>query len=207
VEVGSVTINILKAIPTTYQGVNLKSRFEADVAFLIEGLKHKWQYEPKSFLLDDGTHYLPDFYLPDLRLFIECRGYESEKGEAQINGFGKLITTADKSIIKRPLTLEYDHNVYPDYLAIGPQSVVFYESVYRYGVGKSEDAIMAQCDKCDRWFFVGAYGSYQCRFCGRWDGDKHFKDARWLEYQDGALLIGYLKVTVKEFIEQMNEGE
>ena len=201
-----MALNTIKAIPTTYQGINLKSRFEADIAFLIDNLKYKWQYEPKSFLLDDGTHYLPDFYLPDLRLFIECRGYESEKGEAQINGFGKLITTADKSILKRPLTLEYDHNIYPDYLAIGPQSVVFYESVYRYGVGKSEDAIMAQCDKCDKWFFVGASGSYQCRNCGRWDGDHHMKDARWLNYQDGALLIGYLKATVREFIEQTSEG-
>jgi hypothetical protein len=207
-----MAIDILRAIPTVFKGIKLKSRFEGDIAFLVDRLGYKWQYEPQSYLLEDGTHYWPDFYLPELKLFIECRGYESDKGADQIDGFGKLITAGEigPNLVKRPqipddCEFAYSdiYNEYLDYLVIGPNSCTFYECTARFGVAKSEEVALCQCDKCGRWFFAGMSGSYQCRFCGRWDGNRHFHDTRWLEYAEGALKIGYRLATVKEFIEEI----
>ena len=65
----------LTAIPTEYNGVQMRSRFEANVALVFDQLRLRWQYEPKSFLFKEAGHYRPDFYLPDHRTWVEVRGY------------------------------------------------------------------------------------------------------------------------------------
>jgi hypothetical protein len=64
-----------KAIPTVYSGVSMRSRFEADAARWLDLHKIGWAYEPQSYLLNTGNHYLPDFQLPALGAWLECRGY------------------------------------------------------------------------------------------------------------------------------------
>lgn len=83
----------VQAIPTTYHGITFKSRFESNVAFLLDLLGYTWSYEPQSFLLDNGLHYWPDFWLPGPRFWIESRGYIGEKGEAQVQGFRAAQST------------------------------------------------------------------------------------------------------------------
>jgi hypothetical protein len=92
-----------KSIPTEYNGQMYKSRLEAKVAkFLDENatefkdgqlVKVEIQYEPKNFLLENGLDYCPDFYLPQLNLWIEVKGSmpEGSRSEQQINGFCKQI--------------------------------------------------------------------------------------------------------------------
>jgi hypothetical protein len=206
-----MAVEILKAIPTVFKGIRLKSRLEGDIAFLINSMGYQWQYEPQSYLLENGTHYLPDFYVPELKLFIEGRGYESDKGESQINGFAKMIAQGeigpdlvDRQQIPHDCGFAYSdiYNEYLDYLVIGPDKCTFYECTARFGINKSDDVALCECDKCRRWFFAGMSGSYQCRYCGRWDGDHHFTDMRWLFYLD-VLRIGYRQTTVKEFIHEL----
>jgi hypothetical protein len=33
----------------------------------------KYQYEPEGFILDNVSHYLPDFYLPEIDIWIEIK--------------------------------------------------------------------------------------------------------------------------------------
>lgn len=73
----------LQAIPTVYRGIQLRSRLEANVAFFLDELGLAWEYEPISFMLDDGTHYRPDFWIPEQRLWVECRGYTTPEGQWQ----------------------------------------------------------------------------------------------------------------------------
>lgn len=204
-------MTVIRAIPTVYKGILLKSRLEGDIAYLVDNLGYKWRYEPQSYKLENGFDYLPDFYLPELKLFIECRGYESDKGEAQVTGFAKMIARGEvgPDLIRRPqipngCEFAYSdiYNNYLDYLVIGPNNCTFYECTARYGVETSEDVAMCECDTCGRWYFVGTSGSYQCRNCGRWDGNHHFKDMRWIWYED-AMLMGYRKTTVREFIDEL----
>lgn len=84
------------AIPTVYKGIQLKSRLEAQAAFLFDALGWVWEYEPQSFMLPNGVSYTPDFLIPDLSLFVECRGYDSEKGRRQLEGFPELMAKGIK---------------------------------------------------------------------------------------------------------------
>lgn len=54
----------LRVLPTTYAGKRFRSRLEAKWAFFFDQLGILWEYEPDGFQLNDGTRYLPDFYLP-----------------------------------------------------------------------------------------------------------------------------------------------
>lgn len=54
----------MKAIPTTYRGVQFRSRLEARWAQFMDRIGVVWEYEPEGVQLKDGTRYLPDFWLP-----------------------------------------------------------------------------------------------------------------------------------------------
>jgi hypothetical protein len=63
----------IAAIETSYAGCRFRSRLEARWAVFFDALGIRWQYEPQGFDLD-GDRYLPDFYLPDQRLWVEVKG-------------------------------------------------------------------------------------------------------------------------------------
>jgi hypothetical protein len=54
--------NIIKALPSLYNGVWFKSRLEARWAYYFDLLGVKWEYEPEGFGLKSGA-YCPDFLL------------------------------------------------------------------------------------------------------------------------------------------------
>lgn len=66
-------MNEIKAIETIYNGYRFRSRLEARWAVFFDTLQVRWQYEPEGFKLPSGAGYLPDFYLPDLDLWIEIK--------------------------------------------------------------------------------------------------------------------------------------
>lgn len=74
----------VKALPTTYAGVEFRSRLEARTAMLLDQHGVNWHYEAEGFELSDGTRYLPDFWLPATRTYIEVKGQNApgvEKAE------------------------------------------------------------------------------------------------------------------------------
>lgn len=67
----------MRAIETRYAGRLFRSRLEARYAVLFDALRIEWGYEPEGFEFEDGTRYLPDFWLPlatDDHLTIEYPG-------------------------------------------------------------------------------------------------------------------------------------
>lgn len=64
----------LKAIETIYQGYRFRSRLEARWAVFFDAVGLKWEYEYEGFELREGLRYLPDFFLPDLKYWIEIKG-------------------------------------------------------------------------------------------------------------------------------------
>ncbi|UNX54104.1 hypothetical protein MF406_14305 [Georgenia sp. TF02-10] len=71
----------MKPIPTTYRGTPFRSRLEADVAATFDHLGIAWEYEPEGFQLENGMRYLPDFWLPNLRTWVEVKGAHGERVE------------------------------------------------------------------------------------------------------------------------------
>jgi hypothetical protein len=64
---------MIKAIETKYNGYKFRSRLEARWAVFFDALKIPYEYEYEGFDLDDGCWYLPDFYLPEWKAWIEIK--------------------------------------------------------------------------------------------------------------------------------------
>ena len=60
----------IKAIETHYNGYKFRSRLEARWAVFFDEAEIEYQYEPEEFDIN-GTWYLPDFYLPWYKCYVE----------------------------------------------------------------------------------------------------------------------------------------
>lgn len=63
----------VKAIETVYNGYRFRSRLEARWAVFFDAAGIEYEYEPEGFELEDGTKYLPDFYLPEYDWYVEIK--------------------------------------------------------------------------------------------------------------------------------------
>lgn len=63
-----------RVIETVYRGYRFRSRLEARWAVFFDALGLPFEYEKEGFDLGDGTWYLPDFWLPALKLWVEIKG-------------------------------------------------------------------------------------------------------------------------------------
>lgn len=70
----------IQAIETVYKNYRMRSRLEARWAVFFDAMDEEWQYEPEGYDLN-GIYYLPDFYLPRLKCFIEIKGQQPTKEE------------------------------------------------------------------------------------------------------------------------------
>lgn len=66
-----------------------KSNLEANYARFLNHMNIKWQYEPKRFKLSNGRHYVPDFYLLELDMWIELKGFMRFDAKEKIEFFQK----------------------------------------------------------------------------------------------------------------------
>lgn len=65
--------DFIKPIETRYAGCRFRSRLEARWAVFFDALGIEWQYEPEGYIVA-GKPYLPDFWLPGLKLWVEVKG-------------------------------------------------------------------------------------------------------------------------------------
>jgi nucleoside 2-deoxyribosyltransferase len=63
----------IKAIETKYKGYRFRSRTEARWAVFFDTAGVPWQYELEGFHLPSGRKYLPDFYLPTHKAWLEVK--------------------------------------------------------------------------------------------------------------------------------------
>lgn len=93
---------MIKAIETEYKGYRFRSRLEARWAVFFDEIGAKWEYEPEGFQLEDGTKYLPDFLLHDVRgrgaymmdkfdIYIEIKGVLTQEDLHKVQMFQKPI--------------------------------------------------------------------------------------------------------------------
>ena len=71
-------------IPTTYNGIQFRSRLEARWALFFDILGIKYEYEPEGFIGCYGSKYLPDFYLPEYDIYVEVKGTKEQLYEDYI---------------------------------------------------------------------------------------------------------------------------
>lgn len=153
----------IQAIETVYKGYRFRSRTEARWAVFFDALGIKYVYEPEGYVFDDGTHYLPDFYLPKAKMFFEVKGMGLTSEDA--SKIDKLITYSGK-------------NVAIGYSDMSFQATSIYgedEKGHRIcSMDTKEDSWLIRCDSCKEFQFIGSIGSWECRGCGYYDGDSGF---------------------------------
>ena len=86
--------NTIRAIETRYAGCHFRSRLEARWAVFFDAAGIAWEYEPEGFVLPDETHYLPDFKLPKLRVWVEVKP-EINARDTKWRPFHELINGPD----------------------------------------------------------------------------------------------------------------
>lgn len=88
---------MIKAIETRYKGCRFRSRTEARWAVLFDALDIRWEYEKEGFDLYGVGKYLPDFWLPDLDIWVEVKGGEASGSE--LARCGALADETEKCVL------------------------------------------------------------------------------------------------------------
>jgi hypothetical protein len=140
----------IEAKPTTYAGIEMRSRLEAGWAASLDQLGIEWEYEPETIRLESGAWYVPDFWLPALRTVIEVKGMG-------VPG------------IRKPIELSRE--------LPGVIVIIGFEPVSRYVAdwlwrpflqwrdAAGYDARLAQCPECSAWQWMRAQITRRCRLC------------------------------------------
>ena len=91
---------ILRARPTTYNGIKMRSRLEARVAAWFDSLGIEWLYEPCAFASPEGQ-YLPDFYIDAGRpIYVEVKGkLDMDSLTAEAGRIADIITRSEPDCI------------------------------------------------------------------------------------------------------------
>jgi len=144
---------INKALQTRYKGYNFRSRTEARWAVFFDTLGIRYDYEPQGYRLD-GNHYLPDFWLPGMKAFIEIKG--TSPTEAEIS---KACALAK-------------HTKHMAYIMTGPPGSNSDENYACFpGGGTDMPYEWCECPICSR---IGlAFYGYNARLCNCNEGSKY----------------------------------
>ena len=146
----------MKAIPTLYNGVHFRSKLEASYAKTLDNLKIQWTYEHNGYEIN-GVKYLPDFWLPKIRTFLEVKGPVvpgAEKAKALA-----IVSNPEEGAWWDPTNL----------VVIGNET-----GELRLAVDDSAVSL-SLCEMCNLYWLMPDSCSYQCRNCGAHDGDHHIK--------------------------------
>lgn len=84
-----------------YKGKTLDSQWEVDLAVWLDENEIIWERPNNGFEYDykGKKHiYYPDFYLPQLNIYIEVKGYKREKDEYKWKALNNLIVVKRKEI-------------------------------------------------------------------------------------------------------------
>jgi hypothetical protein len=140
------------ARPTLYRGTQFRSELEAGWARTLDHLSIGWEYEQRACRLPSGTFYLPDFWLPALRTFIEVKGTHGQRRHKP----QELAKEVDEDVI---VLIGWP----PARKSVTPY---FWESYLNWVDPLGYDTRLALCPGCSGWQWMRAQLSRNCRLCG-----------------------------------------
>lgn len=174
-------MSTMKAIETRYNGYRFRSRLEARWAVFFDEVGIRYEYEKEGFDLGRLGWYLPDFWLPDLELWVEIK---PDLEDAISDGHTKCLSLTQ--LTKQTSIVIYG-NPWPDeYMIIDCKPMDLEAAEIDHGFS---EAAWAECLWCDGWWLRehknGAYrvGPHKCK--GEFD--------RWMPMgeESSLLMSGY----------------
>jgi hypothetical protein len=125
---------MIQPIETQYKGYRFRSRLEARWAIFFDSMNLLWEYEPEGYILEDGTRYLPDFYLPELSCYAEVKPDRFTRDEfIKASRLPKLCLLLDFAPANRPYyVVGLVDSTYQDYMSCNEYGRVIFEmSLYK----------------------------------------------------------------------------
>lgn len=163
----------IKAIPTTYAGVQFRSRLEARWAAFFDLCGWKWDYEP--FDLDGWA---PDFMLKGkIKSLVEVKPINFS--EVEHIGIAQAKEAANKAF-KTAYKARHDPKTHYEILVIG-NGPFSHDHWYTWSLGImalekwccGEDFADLYWGKTQNIDYAARYGNYAYRIGGQWNGDHH----------------------------------
>lgn len=161
----------VQAIPTTYRGVQMRSRLEADWARQFDRWGVPWLYETEGVNLD-GLWYLPDFWLPACQTFFEVKGLWESLDEEKLS---KLYDAAISSqLVVAVGERGDDGDLLCGIVTPTPDDIRFMGETWPpLPVITYETASVVRCKECGGVWIMDQCGLWRCRVCGAYDGGNH----------------------------------
>lgn len=159
-----------RSIPTEYNGRLFRSKLEASWAIALDTLGVAWEYEPRGHYFG-RQFYLPDFWLPRSRQYIEV------KGVFEPSDCRKIMALLEHAK-RRPFT----NDDCPDIPIIacvpagefyGWERGLYPVSWFDFLKGRSRRVELFQCARCRGWWFADPDAAWTCQCCGFGDGNSH----------------------------------
>jgi hypothetical protein len=144
---------MIKPIETFYNGHRFRSRLEARWAVFFDVLGTKYEYEKEGFELPDAGRYLPDFWLPQQKAWMEIKGQETDEYDE-----------------KRFCSLAY-HSSYPVFVFVGEIRPDILANFAHPVHPPSKMAFLVpcmtwyECNVC-RTIIIDADNAQECHLCG-----------------------------------------
>lgn len=89
-------MSYIKPIETRYKNYRFRSRLEARWAIFFDALGIQWEYEKEGYPLPSGP-YLPDFWLPQVDMWAEVKGYRFTDEELAL--CAQLANATEKEVL------------------------------------------------------------------------------------------------------------
>jgi hypothetical protein len=165
------------SIRTRYNGTLFRSKLEADWARAFDSLGVVWEYEREGQYFGD-VFYLPDFWLPKSRQYVEVKGVFEPADCKKIRA---VVETAKP----RPYTGDWWCPDIPIIACVPDGKFYGWERKdepaqdwYEFLTTSARHISLFECTECRGWWFCDGDQSFRCQCCGAYDGD-HFVSDRW----------------------------
>jgi len=156
----------ITAIPTTYKGIEFRSRLEAKWAVMFNQLGWSWEYEPI-----DLNGYIPDFILtfPHAPMLVEVKPATTR--EELEDATRKIVNsgwTGEALIVGA--TISFDYSACFHKFGLVSQWQTSQEGVKTIWWDYAQ---FHECSECKRQSFHHLNGAWFCYVCGKGDGDHY----------------------------------
>ncbi len=151
----------MHAIPTHYNGVNYRSRLEAKWAKFFDSLGWVHHYEPIDF-----KGYIPDFYISgENPCYVEIKPAMTFKELFSLNQkTEEAMYKNDARVLYLGGIIDYDR---------GDDGNICLGRLVDYWEGSEDgdrcdyddEAILIECQKCNRISFMGVWGAWRSHCC------------------------------------------
>ena len=164
----------IQAIPTTYNGINFRSRLEAKWARFFDMAEWRWEYEPEDF-----GGYIPDFVLlGHTKIYVEVKPtYSSEEVRHKCSKAATLSDAVGR-VLCLGATIGYREDQITSNQCYGSGFVLgfaFGDDFDKQWDSSGSDLFAAEmiiCEQCNSLSWFLPQGAWDCFVCG--ESFKHY---------------------------------